>query len=127
MKRLIIVATLLCASLAYAANRGDTVYNQRGQGVQGEAPNYFETFADSAVNHTVDLSAYGGTLYWSLYAPSGCQVKVTATSSRAGTPFTILSGARDGLVKGYGMGFVHFSSCALGEYRSMRGDWQGQQ
>lgn len=125
MKKLIIVAILLIASLAYSA--GDTIYNLRGQGVQTEAPNYFETFADSAIKHSFNLTANYGTLYWSLYAPSGCTFAVTATSSTAGAVWhTIPALSRDGLATGYGKTFVHFSSCNLGQYRSMRGDWSQQ-
>lgn len=130
MKKLIILIVLLCAALSFATDRGDLKYTQKGQAIQSEAPNYFENFSDAATRHTFDLDAYGGTLYWSLYNPSSttCKYSVTTTSSTTGAVWqTIPGGSRDGLVKGYGMGYLHYSSCNLGEYRSGRGDWAGQQ
>lgn len=125
MKIILTIAFILIASFAFASGSGDTIYNSRGQGVQTEAPNYFETFADSLAKHTINFSTAPGTLYWQLYAPTGCTFAVTATSSTAGAVWhTIPSGSRDGMGVGYGMVFGHYTSCPLGQFRSMKGDWR---
>lgn len=122
MRKLILILLVFGMAVVAFAGPADTIYNQRGQGVQAFAPNYFQVLTSAVTSF--DLS---NTLYFEIDSPVDCKMWITPTNDwTTGIEQTIYASTPKGRGKGYGMGFVTYSGCNGAVYSSMKGDWSGQ-
>lgn len=122
MKKLITLVMLFAlASIAFAADKADTIYNKQGQAVQVYAPNF--TQALTAVQTSIDLT---NTLAFEADSTADCKVYLSTTNSKTGkTAIRIQADMPRILGRGHNIGFAIYSGCT-GTYSSMKGDWTGQ-
>lgn len=122
MKKLLVMLIVLSVTAIAFAGPADTIYNQRGEGVQVYAPNFFQTM-------TVNVTEFplSNTLAFEVDSPTDCKMWIHGTTGQRGTtPQRVLADTPKLRGKGYGMAFVTYSGCTSGVYSAMKGDWSGQ-
>lgn len=113
MKKFVFLLALLLSTSAFAAEKGFLERDLNGAAVQGGAPNGLLSQTLTLNPATIDAS---GSLWWSLYAPVACKVRLMPTSANGAYPqFTAPAGVTTSRYVNRATPFVNFSGCTGGE------------
>ena len=112
MKKLILLACVLCCvSIAYA-DRSELVRDAVGAKVQGFASNGRGDVALTAKSVTVDMS---NEIAWSAYVTGGCKFRTMTTATKAGMTRTLPAATWMTRNIHPRSQFINFTGCTNGE------------
>lgn len=112
MKFLAILLVIVPATV-FAAGTGMLEKDLNGYAIQGGAPNGELSQTLTVASTTVDGT---GSIWWALYAPVDCKVRIMPTTAKSTYPqFTAVGGVLTSRLVNRTTAFINFSGCAGGE------------
>ena len=113
MKKFILLLALVVATPALAAETGFLERDHNGSVLQGGAPNGLLSQTLTVYSTTIDGA---GSIWWSLYPPTACKVRLMPTSAKGSYPqFTAPVGVTISRFVNKATPFINLSGCTDGE------------